>query len=126
MDQNNIQIEESIKKLGRLFAEFRDLPFPSIKDLDALVNLVDLISDIQVDLADEDGYLAGLVDTYLARKRIEVNEIRIDITIDSRLTHVIKELKGCQEIVQKIITYRQKMLEIASTLSRASKVPITQ
>jgi len=121
MGQDNDAI---IKELGNVFKEYREQIFPRTGNIDDLIEQLSQISDIQVDLADDDGYIAGLVAAFLLRKQIEVINIRIDATLDARLEDAATALREGQEILQRVLTYRQKMLELANALSDASGIPI--
>ena len=117
MDQNVVKFKE----LARLFAEYKKLDFPITGGVGYLD---ELLVDVQIELADEDGYLAGLVDTYLSYNRIDVKGICIDISIDSQIDHAIKTTTEGQEILQRFKAYRQKMWELAKLLSSVSGIPI--
>lgn len=76
-----------------------------------------------VDLWEEDSYLAGLVDTFIARRRIEVTALRLDRTIDARL-HQARAYAKSPALIEQWIGYRRLMLELAEALSWAASVPI--
>lgn len=118
MDKDN----KHLRPLNDLFTEFTNLSFPrtSIE----LENIGDLLGDIQVELADEDGYLAGLVDAFLHTKKLNVKEISVNSSIDSRIEEVLRIAQRCCEDVIKLKGYRHKMIELANALSLASGVPI--
>ncbi len=105
-------------ELARLFEEYKSLPMP--KAGYAIAEL----QDADVDLSEEDSYLAGLVMTYINSGHIDVRSITIDPTIDERLGRA-KLASGIDRItLQAFADYRERMLELAHALERATGVPI--
>jgi hypothetical protein len=78
-------------------------------------------SDVLVDLADEDGYLAGLADQFVATGRIGVDEIRLRQSIDDAIASGTE-----QEQLAEIRRYRKMMHTLARALSEAAGVPLRQ
>ncbi len=108
-------------ELARLFEEYRSLPMP--KAGYAIAEL----QDADVDLSEEDSYLAGLVMTYINSGHIDVRSITIDPTdptIDKRLEGAKLASKTDPMTLQAFADYRERMLELAHALERATGVPI--
>ncbi len=105
-------------ELARLFEAYRSLPMP--KAGYAIAEL----QDADVDLSEEDSYLAGLVMTYINSGHIDVRSITIDPTIDKRLEGAKLASKTDPMTLQAFADYRERMLELAHALERATGVPI--
>lgn len=106
------------ENLRILFIEFKRLPFPRMEGGDILLN------DADIDLFEEDSYLAGLVDSFLATGHIESKEIIIDSSIDERIDQAVISYEKHKDAFNYFREYRKKMLELAKMLSEASGVLI--
>jgi len=106
------------RELKILYNDYKKMALPKAE------YSLDLLEDVDIDLYEEDSYLAGLVETFLIKGNIGITEIQIDYSIDNRLDQAIENSLIRQEEYRKIIKYRKKMLELASALSRASGIPI--
>jgi hypothetical protein len=76
-----------------------------------------------VDLFEEDSYLAGLVSTFLATDSVPVDAIVLKSSIDEALA-AAEVLPGAEEVIERFKDYREKMRELALLLSRASGIPL--
>jgi len=111
--------DNSKDQLVRLFSEYKTLKIPR-----GGITAVGL-SELDVDLFEEDSYLAGLVDTYLRRGRLDLYAIQIDRTIDERLERAARLASGVDErYIRALNDYRSKMLELAYALECASGVSV--
>lgn len=103
--------------LARRFRDYRALPTPRVR------GRLDL-TGAEIDLYEEDGYLAGLVSKFLSDSPLEVDAIEIDRTIDSRLEQASTQSSAAQGLLWEFRLYRQRMRELAELLSQASGIPI--
>lgn len=103
-------------RVAAAYREYRALTMPKIH------NHVELW-EADVDLAEEDGYLAGLVDTYLTLGSLGVASIVLDGTIDDRLQQA-RSYATAQESLARLERYRSAMFDLAETLSEAAGVPL--
>ncbi|MBI5665028.1 MAG: hypothetical protein HZC49_08105 [Nitrospirae bacterium] len=106
------------EKLRKLFVEFKRLPFPQMG------GGIILLNDADIDLSEEDSYLAGLVDSFLATGHIASKEIFIDASIDERIDQAVIIYEKYKDAFNYLREYRKKMLELAKMLSEASGVLI--
>ena len=83
----------------------------------------DLVSDADVDLFEEDAYLAGLIDQAVARGRIDVGSIFLDETIDQRLQEALKARPDDSRL-RAMREYRMAMKEVAGVLAAAMGVSV--
>ena len=109
--------DKAIKELESLFAEYRVSPIP--KGGGQVVEL----DDADIDLYEEDGYLAGLVSTYLTTGKVSVQEIQLNGTIDARIEKA-RMTSPHTETIDEFLTYRKRMFELATALNRISGVPL--
>ena len=101
-------------ELARLYREYTALKIPRGG------SLVDL-RGADVDLYEEDSYLAGLVSTFLSRGGLSVETIELDMTIDARLRGASGKGPNAKTL-ESFRTYRMKMRELANLLSIASGI----
>lgn len=78
----------------------------------------------EVDLYEEDGYLAGLVDRFLATGDTGVDVIVVKQDIDARLLAAEPRTPEATAIVQRFREYRQAMIALAEALSSSASVPL--
>lgn len=99
---------------------FEELKHRSLPRAGEAINL----ESADVDLFEEDGYLAGLVDSFLTRRVLPVARIVLDESIDQRLENArVTTLEGSRT-VSEFLEYRKGMHALAEKLSRASGVPL--
>jgi hypothetical protein len=122
MNQDNTDIY--VKQLKRLNDEFLALPFPRIAE--EMGDLDDLVSDVQIELADGDGAITGLVHRYIKRGNLGGLDILVKRSINSRIDSAIKTIEARQKVLQEFKVYIQKLLELADELSKISGVPIRE
>ena len=104
--------ESIVDELARAYEEYRTLRQPSAT--------VEYPEDVDVDIATEGAYIAGLVERLLSTPaQFPAREIVIDSSIEERLRHLSREGRASE-----LIAYRQRQLRLAALLSRASAVPI--
>lgn len=118
-------MSHTVTDLNELFTDYCKSPFPRFGGITIPFDLTDLLADVQIDMADEDGYIAGLVQTYLANQHLTIKEIRIDNTIDSRLSYINAKTENSLEVIAGFIEYRAKMLQLTNVLAEVSGVKIT-
>jgi hypothetical protein len=106
---------ELMEALTEAFAALRQARFPSVR------GAVEL-REAEVDLAEEDAYIAGLVDSFLGTRTITLRSITLSRSIDDRLARA-QELTDAQRM-QPIVRYRQHLIRVAELLSRASGIPL--
>ncbi len=102
--------------LARLYEAYQPVRFPKVPfEPQELTNF-------DVEMAEEDGYLAGIVSTFLETNRMNVSEIKINRSIDER----IEKCKGVVDssVLGPVVTYRSMMMSLASALEEATRAPI--
>ncbi len=103
--------------LARLVRELEGRRIPRPKSL-AELQLAD------VDLFEEDAYLAGLAHRFLLEGAIDVDEIAIDHTIDQRLHAALDS--SSDRSLRDLLDYRERLNLLARALSQASGKPLAQ
>ena len=86
-------------------------------------NASDDVGDAKVEMMLDDTYIAGYVDTFISRGKLEYSTIEIDLGPDELLAGVVRDHPNDQ-IVHRLVEYRRMMLELAEMLSKQSGVPI--
>jgi hypothetical protein len=104
--------------LRRLFERYKSRPFPRVG------RALNPCDEVDVDLAEEDSYLAGLVETFLRSGRIDVKEIVLDQTLDERVERASTDLGTDGEALRTLKDYRDEMWHLARALGGASGVPV--
>lgn len=104
------------RKLGEMLQRHRSTAFPRVQ------RQVELW-EADVDLAEEDGYLTGLVETFLSRRRLDVASIQLDRSIDNRLQQAGRYTSG--DALVSLLLYRAQLVEMARLLSATAQVPLT-
>ena len=84
-----------------------------------------LIGDVDIDLYEEDSYLAGLTETFLKKGRLAIDAIDIDKSIDARLANAVAQSKNSPNELNRFIRYRSRMRRLAELLGQASGIPVT-
>jgi hypothetical protein len=100
------------------FRRFCETPVPIVGP-----DASDDIGDAKVDMMLDDTYIAGHVDTYLSRGKLDYSTIEIALHPDELLADEARDHPN-DEIVHRLIAYRRMMLELAEMLSKQSGVPI--
>lgn len=101
--------------LSEAYAAFRATPFPAGGGASELL-------DADVDLAEEDAYLAGLIETYLSGGRVQQPAIKLSPSIDERL---LQASEGSHSSFATALSqYRKQMIGVAEVLSHASGIPL--
>jgi len=107
----------TLETLSQLFQEYKSLPLPRTRGkFDP--------QEADVDLYIADGYIAGLVDTFLCSKKISQGSIILDSSIDSRLDNYFPVSPEEVATITDFTAYRRKMVELALALSQISGVPV--
>lgn len=78
-----------------------------------------------VDLFEEDAYLAGLVDRALARLPLGVDEVLIDLSIDERIADAARAVPA-DLALQAMRLYRSSMNRLAYEVSAATGIPVRE
>ncbi|HEV8469781.1 MAG TPA: hypothetical protein VGR46_09255 [Candidatus Limnocylindria bacterium] len=94
----------------------KPLKFPSIRAAEKL------LGEEAYDLLDAEGYIAGLVDTYLTSGRVKDPTINFDEAAHRRALERLAS-RGAAEFTL-VVEYGTLVGELATTLSRASGVPL--
>lgn len=74
----------------------------------------DAASDLDVEVFEYDGYIAGLVSSYLAGKTLTPADIQFGEELD-------RKLEKCMEIVLQLRAYKNAVTEIARTLAKVAQ-----
>jgi hypothetical protein len=104
------------ERLRQLWLAFGPLKFPSIRAAE------EILGEDAYDLADAEGYFAGLVETYLTRGRIEVSRINFDPAAHRRGLERLASARARD--IGPFVTYATMVGELAIALSRATGVPL--
>jgi hypothetical protein len=115
MAHADVRRRRAIADLREAFERYETRTLPKLGHL-----VVDA-RDADVDLFEEDAYLAGLVSSVLAGRPMRVESILLDRTIDSRLAQ-LAELHN-HRVVADMLAYRMAMRRLAALLSAATGVP---
>jgi hypothetical protein len=105
------------QELDHRFVEHRGISVPRCS------GTLDL-ADADIDLYEEDAYIAGLVEGFLTRASVKVVVIQLDSSIDSRLEKAKAETSAAQVVLRDFKAYRQRVKELAMLLSQASGIPL--
>lgn len=105
----------AIADLREAFELYETTPLPK------LGHLAEEATEADVDLFEEDAYLAGLVSSVLAGRPMRAETIVLDRTIDSRLAEL--EEAHDNRVVADMLAYRKAMRRLAALLSAATGVP---
>jgi hypothetical protein len=84
----------------------------------------DLVADADIDLFEEDAYLAGLIDRTIARGGIGVAAIILDESIDRRLADALRQ-RPHDPRLEALRDYRVAMRQMAEILGAAAGVPVS-
>jgi hypothetical protein len=101
--------------LVALIEQHRQMRIPRVVSSDAL-------GDIDVDIAEEDAYLAGLLDQYTRARRVDAEVIELNSSIDDRLRQAANMIDDAT--IARLQKYRSMMLELANRLSAATGIPL--
>jgi hypothetical protein len=82
------------------------------------------MEDADIDLFEEDAYLAGIAENLHRTGSTSVEEIRIDRSIDRRLSSAKAESSGAANAKRSLLAYRSAMLDLAGAMSRAARLPL--
>jgi hypothetical protein len=97
------------------FEEFKALPFPDDSDDPNL-------SEIHAELAEYDGFVAGLIDSILAGAKVLPNELQIDKKLRSRLTELLNssntEVKNEAESYLEYLNKLEQLVQSARLVAR--------
>jgi hypothetical protein len=108
---------DDTERLRKLWSRFEVLKFPSIRAAE------ELIGEDAYDLLDAEGYIAGLVQTFLTRRgRISVSTINFDSAAHQR--GLDRLAAATTTDFSKVREYATLVSDMATTLSRASGVPL--
>lgn len=123
MEKSSATNKDAVQELADSYEEFLCLHAPAYRDV------ARRYQDTIVDLFSEDSYLAGLVSSFLGKRRLghgpmKVEVILIDPTIDERLERARPVSEKQREILDHFKHYRKKMLGLAHALGRATGVPV--
>ena len=102
--------DSSASELHHLYVAYRQLELPRAGETAAVLNEAD------VELYEEDGYLAGLVDTYLETHKAPLREVSLNLSVDARLHEALKSLPG-NATVMAFCEYRKQMHSLAKALN---------
>jgi hypothetical protein len=84
----------------------------------------DIVGDVDIDVAEEDAYLAGLVDQYIHTGALNVDSIELNSSIDERLR--LAQSAVADDSIDRLIEFRVRMLDLAASLSAATGVPLNR
>jgi hypothetical protein len=111
-----LKADPARQRVEELFAELRDTKLPKAHDEGA--------RDIISDLAEGDGYVAGLADAYLETGSPRIREIRIDVSIPRRIDRLGERVS--QSEVEAIRRFLRLIDDLAKAVSDASGVPLVR
>ena len=100
---------ESSRHIRTLFVEYCRVPFPRAGSQE--------IGQITADLAEEDGYLAGLCSTYLTTGALPERPTQLSPELDERLYSAPAETEEEQRTKASFVAYRAAMHELADALN---------
>lgn len=103
-------------RLAELYRDYRELALPRSGALASL-------EDADIDLYEEDAYLAGLVATALGSSRLPQAQIWTDASIDARLARARAGSPEEAAVIAGLKRYRRAMAALGEELSRATGVP---
>ncbi len=84
------------------------------------------INDCDIDLYDEDAYIAGIVTSFLSGAEVSVTTITLDRSIDRRFAMAAPKDDFERAKIEDSIEYRRKMNLLAILLSKAAEIPIAE
>lgn len=105
--------------LKRAYEEFVGAKFPRIRPREW-----DVLDDVQIDLDLEGGYLAGLVQQWLASHNLKVGHIDLDESIDERLAAASSDDAEATDTIGRFRSYRAHEVAVARCLAAAAGLPI--
>src|SRR5574341_1719601 len=77
-------MSNSLTRLRKLFEEFKRIPFPRGA-------VTDELNEIHGEVAEYDGYIAGLITTLLSRQSIPSGSLFFDAKIQGRLNAIVEQ-----------------------------------
>jgi hypothetical protein len=108
---------DDTERLRQLWSRFEAVKFPSIRAAE------ELIGEDAYNLLDAEGYIAGLVERFLTtRGRISLSTINFDSAAHQRGLERLAAATTTD--FSKVLEYGTLVFELATTLSRASGVPL--
>lgn len=111
--------DEKVQALREAYERFRGLDLPRAGDV------VDL-GEADIDLYEEDTFLAGLVDSFLARRRVHGASFSLDSSIDRRIERAAPTTPNGLAVKAQFLQYRAAMRGLAAMLESASGLPIKE
>lgn len=110
--------DELLGELKRAMDEHRRLGVPKAGTCD--------LHDADVDLFEEDAYIFGLADAALTGRQTSEKSIRLDKSIDERLTAALKRAEPTIAIAERFKVYRASVIRLAQLASKILKLPIVE
>jgi hypothetical protein len=104
------------ERLRELWSAFGRVKFPSIRAAE------EILGEDAYNLADAEGYFAGLVETYLTSGRIDVSNINFDPAAHNQGLERLRS-EGASDL-QPFLAYATMVGELAIALSRATGKPL--
>lgn len=101
---------EKKEKLELLWKKFRKFKFPH----NAAGNMI--LAHLIAELADLDGYTAGLITSYLQGENISKWELQIDADLNAKFRSIIPKNKSEEKAIADLIAYKKKIDEMTKLL----------
>lgn len=105
-------------ELEKKFTEFRSIAAPRIG---AVVE----VEDADVDLFEEESFVAGLVDRFLKTGSVgPYKAVELESSIDERLRRALKRQPDAGHPIRVLQEYRQHLVSLAEALGRATGISV--